>query len=50
MIAKTLTIVREGGCLTRNLYMNDEGVSLPLPLVNVKECNIEDKGIEVDMF
>jgi len=30
--------------------MNDEDVSLSLPLVNLEECNIQDKAIEVDMF
>ena len=47
-MAETLTVVREGNCLTSILNMND--VSLSLPLVNLEECNIEDKAIEVDMF
>jgi len=49
-MAETLTVVREGGCLTSILNMNDEDVSLSLPLVNLEECNIEDKAIEEDMF
>jgi len=50
IMAETLTVVREGGCLTSILNMNDEDVSLSLPLVNLEECNIEDKAIEEDMF
>jgi hypothetical protein len=49
MMAETLTVVREGGCLTSILNMNED-VSLSLPLVNLEECNIEDKAIEIDMF
>jgi hypothetical protein len=48
MMAKTLTVVRERGCLTSILNMNDEDVSLSIPLVNLEE--VEDKAIEVDMF
>jgi hypothetical protein len=50
LMAEALTVVREGSCLTSMLNMNDEDVSLSLPLVNLEECNIEDKEIEVDMF
>jgi coenzyme F420-reducing hydrogenase gamma subunit len=30
--------------------MNGEYMSFSLPLVNLEECNIEDKATEVDMF
>ena len=50
IMAETLTVVREGGCLTSILNMNDEDISLFLPLVNLEECNIEDNAIEVDKF
>jgi hypothetical protein len=50
MMVETLTVVREEGCRTSILNMNYEDVSLSLPLVNLEECNIEDKAVEVDMF
>jgi hypothetical protein len=39
IMAETLTEVREGGCLT-NIFnmMNDEEVSLSLPIVDLEEC------------
>jgi hypothetical protein len=48
-MAETLSVVREGGCLTSILNMNED-VSLSLPLVNLEECNIEYNAIEVDIF
>jgi len=41
IIAETLTVVRDGGCLTSILNMNDEEVSLPLPVVELEECEGE---------
>jgi hypothetical protein len=50
IMAETLTVVREGGCLTSILNMNDEEVSLPLPTVELEECKIENNAIQVDTF
>lgn len=50
VMAETLTVVREGGCLTSILNMNDEEVSVTLPVVNLEECETEVKAIEVDNF
>ena len=49
-MAETLTVVREGGCLTSILNMNDEEISLSLPIVNLEECEIETNTIQVDTF
>jgi hypothetical protein len=37
VMAETLTIVREGGCLTGTLNMNNEEVSVTLPIMNLGE-------------
>ena len=50
IMAETLTAVREGGCLTSILNMNDEDVSLSLPIVDLEECEIESNTIQVDTF
>jgi len=50
IIAETLTVVRDGGCLTSILNMNDEEVSLPLPIVELEECEGEFNTIQVDTF
>ena len=38
IIAETLTEVQDGGCLISILNMNDEEVSLHLPVVELEEC------------
>ena len=43
VMAETLTVVREGGCLTSILNMYDEDVSLSLPLVNLEELTLKIK-------
>jgi hypothetical protein len=50
IIAESLTAVREGGCLTSLLNMNDEEVSLSLAVVGLEECEIERTTIQVDTF
>jgi len=50
IIAETLTVVRDGGCLTSILNMNDEEVSLLLPVVELEECEGEFNTIQVDTF
>jgi hypothetical protein len=49
-MAETLTGVREGGCLTSLLNMNDEQVSLSLLVVGPEECEIGSNAIQVDTF
>ena len=48
IMAETLTVVGEGGCLTSILKMNDEEISLSLPIVDLEECEIETNTIQVD--
>jgi hypothetical protein len=50
IMAETITAVREGGCLTSLLNMNDEEVSLSLPVVGLEECEIDSNTIQVDTF
>ena len=50
IIAETLTAVRDGGCITSILNMNDEEVSLPLPVVELEYCEGEFNTIQVDTF
>jgi hypothetical protein len=45
IMAETLTVVQEGGCLTSILNMNDE-VSVSLPIVDLEECEIETNTIQ----
>jgi hypothetical protein len=49
IMAETLTVVREAGCLTSLLNMNDE-VILSLPIVDLEECEIESNTIQVNTF
>jgi len=49
VMAETLTVVREEGCLTSVLNINDE-VSVSLPIVGLEECEIEANTIQVDTF
>ena len=48
IIAETLTVVRDGGYLTRILNMNDEEVSLTV--AELEECEGEFDQIQVDKF
>jgi hypothetical protein len=50
VMAETLTVVREGGCLTSILNMNDEEVSVTLPIVDLEECEIENNAMQIDNF
>ena len=50
IMAETLTVVREGGCLTSILNMNDEEVSVSLPVVTLEECDVQSNAIRVEMF
>ena len=49
VMAETLTVVREEGCLTSVLNINDE-VNVALPIVGLEECEIEANTIQVDTF
>ena len=49
IMAETQTVVRDGGCLTSILNMNDE-VSLSLPIVDLEEYESEFNTIQVDTF
>ena len=42
--------MRDGGCLTSILKLNDEEVSLSLPIVELEECDNEFNTIEIDTF
>jgi hypothetical protein len=48
-MAKTLTVIREGKCLTSILNMNDE-VSVSLPIVDLEECEFETNTVQVANF
>ena len=50
IMTETLTAVREERCLTSILNVNDEEVSLSLPVVDLEECEIESNTIQVDNF
>jgi hypothetical protein len=50
VMAETLIVVREGGCLTSILNMTDEGVGVSLPRVDLEKCEIETNTIQVDTF
>lgn len=50
LISKIELLPRDGGCLTSILNMNDEEVSLPLPVVELEECEGEFDPIQVDTF
>ena len=50
IIAETLSLVRDGECLTSIINMNDEEGSLPLPVVELEECEGEFDTIEIDKF
>jgi hypothetical protein len=50
VMAETLTVVREGGCLTSLLNMIYEEVSLSLPVVVLEECDVQNNAIRVETF
>ena len=50
IMAEALTVVRDGGGLTSILNMNDEEVSLSLPIVVLEEYESECNTIQVDNF
>ena len=50
VMVQDLTVVREGGFLTSILNMNDEEVSLSLPIADLEECEIETNPTQVVNF
>jgi hypothetical protein len=49
-MTESLTVVRAGGYFTGILNINDEDVTLFLPILELEECKIENKTINLDTF
>jgi hypothetical protein len=47
IIARTLTRVRQGACLTSTVNLNDEEEEISLPTVDLEQCDTETFGLHV---